>query len=204
MSARDHWDRIYETKSPMETSWFAPHLQMSLDWILEAAPNRSASIIDVGGGQSTLADDLLTKGYRALTVLDISEAAIRNSQQRLGPIANDLTWLAGDVAEIALPSHAYDLWHDRAVFHFFTDPAQRSEYVRRLTNALKAGGQVLMATFGPEGPQKCSGLPTMRYDAESLLRELGPDFRLIRQCVEQHETPFGTKQQFLHCHFVFG
>ncbi|MGA3335415.1 MAG: class I SAM-dependent methyltransferase [Terracidiphilus sp.] len=204
MSARDHWDRIYQTKSPVETSWYEPHLQMSLGWITEAVPDRSASIIDVGGGESTLIDDLLAKQYRTLTVLDVSEAAIRKSQNRLGPKAKNVNWLVGDLTEVALPSRTYDLWHDRAVFHFFTEPAQRAAYVSQLSASLKIGGQVLMATFGPEGPQKCSGLVTMRYGVESLLHELGPDFRTIRHSLIEHETPFGTKQQFLHCHFVFG
>jgi SAM-dependent methyltransferase len=203
MSTVSHWDHIYETKSPAETSWYTPHLQTSLDWILEAAPDRSAAIIDVGGGESTLVDDLMARDYRALTVLDVSAAALGKSQSRLGDAAETVTWIAGNLTETSLPLRAYDLWHDRAVFHFFTEAGQRAAYVERLAASLKPGGQVLMATFGPQGPQKCSGLPAIRYDAEGLLHELGPDFRLVKHTVADHQTPFGTTQQFLHCQFLF-
>lgn len=203
MSAHSHWEHIYQTKSPPETSWYAPHLQISLEWILEAVPDRSASIVDIGGGESTLVDDLIAQGYRALAVLDISEAALAKSQRRLGDLAQGVAWIPGDVTEATLPERAYDLWHDRAVFHFLTEPGQRAAYACRLAASLKPGGQVVMATFGPEGPQKCSGLPTMRYDAEGLQRELGPGFRLMRQAVVDHQTPLGKTQQFLCCRFAF-
>ena len=204
MDMQAHWENVYQTKAPEETSWYQPHLQTSLDWISNAAADQSASILDVGGGESTLVDDLLAKGYRSLSVLDVAGAAIRKSQQRLGSAAQGIGWLVGDVAEVALPARAYDVWHDRAVFHFLTVPKQRLSYVRQLTSALKPSGQVVMATFGPEGPQKCSGLDTRRYDAESLRHELGPDFRLLRSSVVAHQTPFGTTQQFLYCHFSLG
>ncbi|MHB1699809.1 MAG: class I SAM-dependent methyltransferase [Acidobacteriaceae bacterium] len=204
MDMQAHWENVYQTKAPEETSWYQPHLQISLDWISNAAADPSAAILDVGGGESTLVDDLLARGYRALTVLDVAGAAIRKSQQRLGPAARSIGWLVGDVAEVALPACAYDVWHDRAVFHFLTEPSQRRAYVSQLTSALKPDGQVVMATFGPEGPQKCSGLDTRRYDAESLRHELGPDFRLLRSSVVAHQTPFGTTQQFLYCHFSLG
>ncbi len=203
MSTQTHWNHIYQTKSPQETSWYQPHLETSLDWILEAAPDRSASIIDVGGGESTLVDDLLARRFASVTILDVAGAALGKSQNRLGDRAKNVAWIEGDVTEVALPPRAYDIWHDRAVFHFLTQAEQRSAYVRQLSASLKTGGQVLMATFGPEGPQKCSGLPTQRYDALSLLRELGPDFRLVRHSVVDHQTPFGTRQQFLYCHFAF-
>ena len=203
MSTRDHWERIYQTKSPGETSWFRPHLETSLAWIMEAAPDRSASIIDVGGGESTLVDDLLARQYRALTVLDVAGAALRKSQDRLGAAAKSVNWLVSDLTEVALPPRAYDLWHDRAVFHFFIDDERRSSYVRQLSSALKMGGHVLMATFGPEGPQKCSGLVTQRYDADVLLCVLGPDFRLVQHAIVEHQTPFGTTQQFLYCHLTY-
>jgi 2-polyprenyl-3-methyl-5-hydroxy-6-metoxy-1,4-benzoquinol methylase len=204
MTLQSHWERIYQTKSPVETSWFQPHLQTSLDWISEAAPDRFASIIDVGGGESTLADDLLARRYCFLTVLDIAEAAIRKSQERLGSAAKNIDWLVGDVIEVALPPRAYDVWHDRAVFHFLTEPDQRLAYVRQLSSSLKIGGHVVIATFGPEGPERCSGLVTRRYNAGSLQRELGQDFRLMRSSVVEHQTPFGTAQQFLYCHFTLG
>ncbi|MGH7907747.1 MAG: class I SAM-dependent methyltransferase [Candidatus Binataceae bacterium] len=203
MSAQAHWNRLYQTKGPAETSWYEPHLEISLEWIIEAAPDRNASVIDVGGGESTLVDDLLAQGYRALTVLDLSETALENAQRRLGDAARNIAWIPGDAARMALPPHAFDLWHDRAVFHFFTDPEERAAYMRRLSASLRHGGQVMMATFGPDGPEKCSGLPTMRYSADSLSRELGPEFRLVRQALVDHRTPFGTAQQFLYCQFDF-
>ncbi|HZL49743.1 MAG TPA: class I SAM-dependent methyltransferase [Terracidiphilus sp.] len=204
MILQDHWQHIYQTKSPVETSWFEPRLQTSLDWISEAAPDRSASIIDVGGGESTLSDDLLAMHYRSLTVLDIAEAAITKSRNRLGAAAEKINWLVGNVIEVALPPRAYDVWHDRAVFHFLTELDQRLAYVRQLSSSLKTGGHVVIATFGPQGPEKCSGLVTMRYNAESLQRELGQDFRLVRSSVVEHHTPFGTAQQFIYCHFTMG
>ena len=204
MSTQSHWERIYQTKSPQETSWFQPHLEISLDWIAESVPDRSASIIDVGGGQSTLVDDLLAMQYSSLTALDVAAAAIEKSRQRLGPAAGSINWIAGDVLEASLPPHTYDLWHDRAVFHFLTEPQQRQSYVRQLVSSLKTGGHVIIATFGPQGPEKCSGLTTKRYDAESLHKEFGPAFRLVKSSVVEHHTPFATTQQFLYCHFTLG
>jgi ubiquinone/menaquinone biosynthesis C-methylase UbiE len=185
-------------------SWFQPHLQTSLDWISHAVSDRSASIIDVGGGESTLADDLLARGYRALTVLDFAEAAIQKSQERLGPAAERINWLVGDVTRVSLPSRSYDVWHDRAVFHFFTESKQRFTYVSRLASSLKIGGHLVISSFGPEGPERCSGLPIQRYDAEMLQKELGCDFRMVKSSLVEHQTPFGAAQQFLYCHFTFG
>ena len=202
MGSQHYWEHIYQTKSPRETSWYQPHLQTSLDWISVAAPDRSASILDVGGGESTLADDLLVLGYRNITVLDLSEAAIAKSRHRLGDSATQINWLVADITSAALPPRSYDLWHDRAVFHFLTDPAQRRSYAQKLASSLKPAGHAIVATFGPEGPQKCSGLPTSRYDAESLFNELGPDFRIAKSAISDHLTPFGTTQQFLYCDFI--
>jgi 2-polyprenyl-3-methyl-5-hydroxy-6-metoxy-1,4-benzoquinol methylase len=204
MSTQNHWERIYQTKSPQETSWFQPHLETSLNWIAEAVPDRSASIIDVGGGQSTLVDDLLAMQYASVTALDLAEAAISKSRQRLGAAAANIKWLIGDVLEVSLPPSAYDLWHDRAVFHFLTEPQQRQTYVRQLASSLKTGGHVIIATFGPQGPEKCSGLTTQRYAPESLHREFGSAFRLVKSAVVEHQTPFATTQQFLYCHFILG
>jgi SAM-dependent methyltransferase len=203
MDRQAHWDQVYGTKSREKTSWYQPHLQTSLEWISDAAKDRSHSIIDVGGGESTLVDDLLGRGCGAVTVLDVAGAAIRKSQERLGPAARSVNWVVGDVTTVALPVDSYDVWHDRAVFHFLTEPEQRLAYVRQLVSALKAGGHVVMATFGPEGPQKCSGLETKRYDAELLHRQVGSEFRLARSSIVMHQTPMGTPQQFLYCHFIF-
>lgn len=203
MNRQSHWEEIYRTKSPMQTSWYAPHLQTSLDWICEAVPDRTASIIDVGGGESTLVDDLLSAGYRDVTVLDVAAAAVEKARARLGADGSGVRWIAGDVTEIALPGSRFALWHDRAVFHFLTAPEQRTAYVRQLTASLKEGGHVILATFGPEGPQKCSGLPVRRYSADLLSKELGPRFHLEKSAIIDHQTPFGTMQQFLYCRFLF-
>ena len=200
MDVKSHWEKIYTTKAPESVSWYRAHLETSLALIERAAESRSASIIDIGGGESTLVDDLLLRGYRNVTVLDVSQTAIEVTKKRLGPAAEQVRWLAGDVTEIELEPHAYDLWHDRAVFHFLTAPERRLAYVRQVAHAVKPGGHVIVSTFGPEGPAKCSGLDVMRYDAESLYGEFGGQFRLVESSNELHETPFGTTQQFLYCY----
>ena len=197
--SKTHWDTVYRTKAPDDVSWYRPHLERSLALIKRAAPDPSASIIDIGGGESTLVDDLLAGGYRAITVLDISPAAIEVSKRRLGGLAQHVTWLAADVTETTLPAERYDVWHDRAVFHFLTRPEHRDAYVRQVRRSMKPGGHVIVATFGPEGPEKCSGLDVVRYDADSLHGEFGSRFRLVEHATELHQTPFGTTQQFLYC-----
>lgn len=198
-----HWERVYETKAPEAVSWYKPHLDKSLELILRALGNREAAIIDVGGGEATLVDDLQTVGYHNVSVLDISEKAIAVCKERLGAMAAQVTWWNADILEANLPQGFYDLWHDRAVFHFLTCAQERCEYVRQLSGAVKPGGYVILSTFGQDGPQKCSGLDTMRYNAESLQAELGEGFRLIESQIELHNTPFGTTQQFLYCCFRF-
>jgi 2-polyprenyl-3-methyl-5-hydroxy-6-metoxy-1,4-benzoquinol methylase len=202
MGSQHHWEHVYQTKSPEATSWYQPHLRTSVEWITAAAPDRSASIIDIGAGESTLADDLLALGYRNITVLDISESALAKSQSRLGSSASQIKWLPADVTIAALPAHSFDVWHDRAVFHFMTEPGQRRAYMHKLAASLKPGGHAIIATFGPQGPEKCSGLPTSRYDGQTLHLELGPDFRIAKSSIIDHQTPFGTRQQFLYCDFV--
>ena len=162
-------------------------------------PEVSASIIDVGGGESTLVDDLLSRGYCSITVLDVSPTAINVTKKRLGSASEHIKWLVADVAKAELSPNAYDVWHDRAVFHFLTAMDERMAYVRQVANAVKPGGHVLVSTFGPEGPTKCSGLDVVRYDAESLHKEFGVRFRLLDSSKELHRTPFGTIQQFLPC-----
>jgi 2-polyprenyl-3-methyl-5-hydroxy-6-metoxy-1,4-benzoquinol methylase len=163
-------------------------------------PERSSAIIDVGGGESTLVDDLLLRGYTEITVLDISQAAINVTKSRLGLASEQVRWIAADITEVELEPRAYDLWHDRAVFHFLTAPAQRTAYVRQVARSVRSGGHVIVSAFGPEGPMKCSGLEVMRYDAESLHGEFGARFHLIESFTELHHTPFGTLQQFLYCY----
>jgi len=200
MDVKSHWEKIYTTKTPEAVSWYRAHLETSLALVERAAESRSAAIIGIGGGESTLVDDLLLRGYRNVTVLDVSETAIEVTKKRLGPAAEEVGWLVGDVTEIELAPRAYDLWHDRAVFHFLTAPERRIAYVRQVARAVKPGGHVVVSTFGPEGPAKCSGLDVMRYDAESLHDEFGGQFRLVESSKELHETPFGTTQQFLYCY----
>jgi 2-polyprenyl-3-methyl-5-hydroxy-6-metoxy-1,4-benzoquinol methylase len=200
VNAKTHWENVYATRTPESVSWYRAHLETSLALIERAIVARSASIIDIGGGESTLVDDLLLRGYENLTVLDVSQTAIDVTKKRLGSRAEQVRWLVADIAAVDLKSHAYDLWHDRAVFHFLTTPERRVAYVRQVTRAVKPGGHVIVSTFGPEGPQECSGLEVMRYDAESLHGEFGGHFRLIESSKELHQTPFGTTQQFLYCY----
>jgi len=202
MDKHQHWDRIYGTKAPTEVSWFRPHLETSLALIERVAADRAASIIDVGGGESTLVDDLVAAGYGNITVMDISSTAIEHTRKRLGSAAQKVKWLVADITEAELPAHTYDVWHDRAVFHFLTEPAQRLAYVQRVASAVKPGGHVIVGTFGPEGPVKCSGLDVVRYDSGSLHAEFGARFRLMESSKELHNTPFGTTQQFLYCYCV--
>jgi SAM-dependent methyltransferase len=200
MNARDHWEKIYTDKAPNAVSWYRPHLEKSLELIEQWAPGKSASIIDVGGGESTLADDLVARGYENVTVLDISQAAIDVSRKRLGAASQRVFWLAADITRVELGIAAYDVWHDRAVFHFLIAASDREAYVRQLLRSVRRGGHVIVSTFAPEGPMKCSGLDVMRYDADSLRMEFGERFRLIESFTELHDTPFGTVQQFLYCH----
>ncbi len=200
MDLKTHWERIYAEKAPEQVSWYRPHLETSLALIERAAADCSASIIDVGGGESTLVDDLLGRGYRNVTVLDISQTAIDANRKRLGETAERVRWLVADIAGADLEPSAYAVWHDRAVFHFLTAPRDRIAYVRQVARAVRRGGHVIVSTFGPEGPTKCSGLDVVRYDAESLHGEFGPHFRLLDSSRELHRTPFGKVQQFLYCY----
>ena len=200
MDAQMHWDKIYTEKAPDAVSWYAPHLQASLALIERTGVARSAAIIDVGGGESTLVDDLLDRGYEEITVLDISQTAIDVSRKRLGNLASRVHWVGGDITQVTLPPAAYDLWHDRAVFHFLTAPSDRVAYVRQVAHAVKPGGHIIVSTFGPKGPTRCSGLDVVRYSAESLHNEFGVRFRLMQSSRQLHQTPFGTIQQFLYCY----
>lgn len=202
MDVQAHWEKIYSQKAADEVSWYRPHLETSLALIAQAAASPSASIIDVGGGESTLVDDLLARGYANITVLDISQTAIDGNKKRLGKASEQLHWLVADITQVELEPWAYDVWHDRAVFHFLTEPRDRAAYVRQAARAMKPGGHVIVSAFGPEGPVKCSGLGVVRYDAESLHAEFGARFRLIESSEELHQTPFGTTQQFLYCYCV--
>jgi 2-polyprenyl-3-methyl-5-hydroxy-6-metoxy-1,4-benzoquinol methylase len=200
MDSKTHWEKVYTTKQPEAVSWYRPHLETSLALVERAAQSHSASIIDIGAGESTLVDDLLARGYKNIAVLDVSQTALEVTKKRLGLLAEQVNWIVGDITQVDLESFAYDVWHDRAVFHFLTSIEQRAAYVRNVAKAVKPGGHVIVSTFGPEGPTKCSGLEVMRYDAESLHNEFGTRFRLVESFKELHQTPFGTTQQFMYCY----
>ncbi len=200
MDAKTHWEKVYATKQPEAVSWYRAHLETSVALIERAAHSRSASIIDIGAGESTLVDDLLARGYEHITVLDVSQTALEVTKKRLGPLAERIKWVVADITQMQLEPLTYDVWHDRAVFHFLTSTEQRAVYVRNVATAVKPGGHVIVSTFGPEGPTKCSGLEVMRYDAQSLHDEFGIRFRLMESSKELHKTPFGTTQQFLYCY----
>lgn len=197
-----HWNTVYTTKRADEVSWFQPEATTSLALIRRVAPARAAAIVDVGGGASRLVDGLHDAGYRAITVLDVSGAALEVSRQRLGPRAADVTWIESDVLEATLGAQTVDVWHDRAVFHFLTDADDRARYVAQVDRALKPGGHVVIATFADDGPLRCSGLPVVRYTSEALQRVFGAAYRLESSLREAHVTPGGTTQAFVYAVFV--
>lgn len=201
MTKKAHWENVYQTKAADEVSWYRPHLETSLRFIESAAPDGRDAIIDVGGGEATLVDDLVRRGHRDVTVLDISAAAIDVAKARLGAAGAPVRWIVGDVTTVELEAARYDIWHDRAVFHFLTDADDRAAYVRQAAQAVRRGGHVIVATFGPEGPTKCSGLDVVRYTPDRLHAEFGSKFQLLDSTTEVHETPWGAPQQFLYCFF---
>lgn len=195
----DHWENVYRKKKFDCVSWYAPHLRESLRLIEQLCPDKTAAIVDVGGGESTLVDDLVHRNYLDLTVLDISATAIDFSKLRLGAKAQQVGWHVGDVTRYSFAAKQFDLWHDRAVFHFLTDSAERKAYVDLVRSSVKPGGFVLMATFGPNGPLQCSGLDVVRYNDQQLHHEFGEGFDLMGSQLSDHRTPMGTDQQFLYC-----
>lgn len=197
---KQHWNGIYGSRRPDEVSWHQLRLRRSLEMIEHANVGHAGCIVDVGGGLSTLADDLLSQGYSNITVLDISAAALAAARARLGSSAGRVTWIEADILQAQLPANHYDVWHDRAVFHFLTREADRKRYVEIVRQSVRPGGHVIVATFGPEGPQKCSNLPTMRYAPGELHLEFGPGFELLESALELHVTPGGKEQQFIYCH----
>ncbi|MDD2180390.1 class I SAM-dependent methyltransferase [Acidovorax sp. D2M1] len=197
---KEHWEKVYQTKQPDAVSWFQEHATRSLELIRSVGPSLQANVMDVGGGASTLVDDLLSNGFHNVSVLDLSASALEIAHQRLGAAGDCVTWLAGDICTVDLPDHAYDIWHDRAVFHFLTDPADRAAYVRQVMKAVKPGGHVIVATFAPDGPEQCSGLPVARYAPGELHQEFGPSFELLEHMSEEHKTPWGAVQHFVYCH----
>lgn len=201
MSTRQqHWDATYASKRDTAVSWFQADPALSFRWIKEAAPGSAAKIIDIGGGASRLADRLLAEGYTGLTVLDISNIALSRTRDRIGSAADNVRWIAADVTEWT-PDQTWDVWHDRAVFHFLTEKIAQDAYIAALRRGTREGSAVIMATFAPTGPDKCSGLPVQRYDAGTLASRLGRDFHLYAEAAERHQTPFGTTQDFSYAAF---
>lgn len=198
---KEHWEAVYTEKSPLEVSWYQAEPRLSLELIEGTGLSREAAIIDVGGGASVLVDRLLDKGYRDITVLDLSGRALAHARKRLGPRGKDVAWFETDVTEFR-PPRQYDLWHDRAVFHFLTDAADRRDYVETLKRSLAPGGHVIIAAFAIGGPEKCSGLDIVQYDSAKMAAELGEGFALVGEKIELHETPWGTGQKFAYFHFV--
>ena len=195
---------VYSSKPPDRLGWYKPRLQTSLKWIKTLGLEPDAAIIDVGGGASTLIDDLLDDGYTSITVLDIAEPALALLKERLGDKSAAVNWVCGDITKVVeLPENAFALWHDRAVFHFLTETTDRERYRDNLCRALRPGGRLIIGTFAPEAPPKCSGLPVQRYDLELLRETLGGEFELQRHQKEMHVTPGGVEQMYLYCDFRF-
>jgi 2-polyprenyl-3-methyl-5-hydroxy-6-metoxy-1,4-benzoquinol methylase len=195
-----HWDNVYRTKREDEVSWFQASPSLSLDLIRAAGVEHNASIIDVGGGAARLVDALTEEGFANLTVLDVSEAATETAKGRLGARATSVTWIVADVTTWQ-PACTYDVWHDRAAFHFLTAPEDRVAYAQRVLQAVRPGGHVIIGTFALDGPERCSGLPVVRHDAESIGAVLGPSFRLIETRRHEHQTPMGGSQKFQFSRF---
>ena len=199
-SSKQHWDRVYRRKGD-DVSWFQPTLARSLAIIDRLELPAGARAIDVGSGSSTLVDDLLARGFSEVTLVDLSEVALDATRTRLGERAERVNFVVGDITRAPLAKDAYDLWHDRAVFHFLTEPEARAAYVRQVLRALKPGGHVIVATFGREGPEQCSGLPVARYDERSLHAAFGERaFTKLGHERETHETPWGSEQEFVYCY----
>ena len=196
--ASAHWEHVYGSRAADQLSWHQQHPEPSLRLIQDLAPSPQASIIDVGGGTSLLVDALLSLGFTQLTVLDLSETALATARLRLAAQASEVTWIAADIRSVGLPRQAYDIWHDRAVFHFLVDAADRQRYVEQVHRSLRPGGFLILATFADNGPEQCSGLPVMRHSAKSLQQVFIEPLHLRHQEHISHTTPAGVEQQFLY------
>jgi len=200
LERQTHWQNVYQSKGERDVSWFQEIPTISLALIHATGVGIDASIIDIGGGASHLVDNLLTEGFRSVAVLDVSERALAASRDRLGPRGKDVTWIVADVA-MWRPDKGYDLWHDRAAFHFLTAPGDRTAYAECVRTAVRPGGHVIVGTFALDGPERCSGLPVVRHDAGSIGKVLGPSFKLIESRRQDHRTPGGAIQRFQFSRF---
>ncbi len=201
MQSAPHWENIYSTKAIHDVSWFQTHAGCSLDLIDRTQISPDAQIIDVGSGASILISELIAGGYKNLTVLDISAAAIAAAQKQLGSAANGVQWIHSDITTVKLSADAYDLWHDRAAFHFLTEENDRAAYINTVSKAVKPGGHLILATFAEDGPLKCSGLQIVRYSPQDLRAQFDGAFSFVEHQYEDHATPFGSVQRFVYCHF---
>lgn len=201
MSTQEHWQTLYSEKSDRETSWYQQNAAMSLHLIQASGIAKDAAVIDVGAGTSVLVDDLLRNGYSDITVCDISRAALDRVRTRLENTAPNVRYICGNVLDVPLAENHYRLWHDRAVFHFLTNQAERETYIRRLGASVKPGGYAVIATFAEDGPTRCSGLPVVRYSADELAEAIGPHFSALACARQLHITPSGKEQSFVYCLF---
>jgi SAM-dependent methyltransferase len=195
LSSKDHWTGVYTQKAETAVSWFQTSPRQSLDWILPGTDPAATAIIDIGGGASRLADELLDRGFADVTVLDIADSALAQSRKRLGEHADRVRWIVADITAWS-PTRQYDIWHDRAVFHFLVEPSGRAAYLAALNQATKSGSRVMIATFNLDGPERCSGLPVQRYSPQTLAETLGSDYAEIKSTNEVHNTPNGVTQHF--------
>jgi len=199
---KDHWEKVYQNKSPLEVSWYQKRPTLSLELIAHTGVDKGSPIIDIGGGASTLVDALLEEGYTNISVLDISSNALSHAKERLGARACAINWIVTDITSFK-STVKYSLWHDRAVFHFLTDNADRQAYVAALKGSLAPDGHVIIAAFGIGGPLKCSNLDIVQYDASRLCAELGTEFELVEEAAEHHGTPDGRQQKFGYFRFIY-
>jgi ubiquinone/menaquinone biosynthesis C-methylase UbiE len=199
-NCKEHWEGVYKTKAPTEVGWYQADPKQSLALIAATGIGQTQKIIDIGGGASLLVDKLLEKGFENVTVLDISPAALSQAKSRLEKHAQKISWIEADITEFE-PGQEFDLWHDRAVFHFLTDANDRKKYVKVMSQAVVPGGHLIIATFALDGPLKCSGLEVVRYSPESLVKEIGRNFELKDAVEEAHVTPSGVRQEFIYCRF---
>ncbi|WP_320837061.1 class I SAM-dependent methyltransferase [Zhongshania sp.] len=201
MNTKAHWEAVYATMSTKSVSWFQAHASYSLHIIQQINLDKTAQIIDVGGGASTLVDSLLENNFTKVTVMDLSGAALNAAKKRLGEASKKVQWIERNIFHYLLPAQGIDLWHDRAVFHFLIEGADRRRYVEAVLDSVKLGGHVIIATFSEDGPEQCSGLPVRRYSPSTLHAELGAQFELLGHEEELHQTPIGKMQRFIYCHF---
>lgn len=199
MAAKAHWDAVYRARSVTEVSWFQRDPVISLDLIMRFSPSRESTIVDAGGGASTLVDGLIRRGYRRVIVLDVADAALAAARRRVGAEMLNVRWVVGNVLQCPFERQSVDVWHDRALFHFLTSRKDRQKYIAQVSQAVRPDGRVIVATFAENGPRRCSGLRVCRYTLQLLREEFGSSFELLDHVYEEHVTPNGSTQAFRYC-----